>query len=75
MDLDNINDIEVLREAAKDCRVQIKKDVKDDLDVYTFKKGYWYYVEQDQYYVTIYSEDYDYTRMFTYKEANEYLYN
>ena len=75
MDLDNINDIEVLRKVAKECRVQIKKDVKDDLDVYTFKKGYWYYVEQDQYYVTIYSEDYDYTRMFTYKEANEYLYN
>ena len=73
MDLDNINDIEVLREAAKECRVKIKEDVKDDLDAYTFKKGCWYVVEQDEYYVTIYSNDYKYTRMFTYKEASEYL--
>lgn len=75
MDLDNINDIEVLREVAKKCRVKVREDVKDDLDVYTFKKGYWYVVEQDQYYVTIYSDDYKYTRMFTYKEASEYLDN
>lgn len=73
MDLDNINDIEVLREAAKECRVQIREDFKDDLDVYTFKKGYWYIVEQDEYYITIYSNDYKYVRMFTYKNASEYL--
>ena len=75
MDLDNINDIEVLREAAKECRVKIKEDVKDDTDTYTFEKGYWYIVEQDKYYVTIYSNDYKYTRMFAYKEASKYLYN
>lgn len=73
MDLDNINDIEVLREAAKECRVKIKANVQDDLEVYTFEKGYWYVVEQDQYYVTIYSNDYQYTRTFTYEEASQYL--
>ena len=75
MDLDNINDIEVLRDAAKDCRVQIRKDTEDNTGVYIFKKGYWYVVEQDQYYVTIYSDDYNYTRLFTYEEAREYLVN
>lgn len=73
MDLDNINDIEVLREAAKECRAKIKENVQDDSEVYTFKKGYWYVVEQDQYYVTIYSDDYLYRRVFTYKEASKYL--
>ena len=38
MDLDNINDIEVLRRAAKDCRVQLIEDIMDDNGVYTFKK-------------------------------------
>ena len=73
MDLDHINDIEVLREAAKECRVKIKEDFLDGLEVYTFEKGYWYVVEQNQYYVTIYSNDYQYTRIFTYKEASKYL--
>ena len=75
MDLDNINDIEILREAAKYCRVQIREDVVDDDGAYFFKKGYWYVVEQDEHYVTIYSDDYSYTRLFTYEEASEYLCN
>ena len=73
MDLDNINDIEVLRRAAKDCRVQLKEDVMDDNGVYTFKKSHWYIVNHDEHYVTIYSDDYNYTRLFTYEEANKYL--
>lgn len=73
MDLDSINDIEVLRRVAKDCRVQIREDVVDDDGAYIFKKGHWYVVEQDQHYVTIYSDDYNYTRLFTYEEASEYL--
>lgn len=75
MDLDNINDVETLREAAKEFRVKIKEDVKCDLNAYTFKKGYWYAVEQDQHYVTIYSDDYKYVKIFTYKEADKYLCN
>ena len=73
MDLDNINDIEVLREIAKESRTKMKEDADSDCDGYTFKKGYWYYCEQDKYYVTIYSDDYKHTRMFTYKEADKYL--
>lgn len=73
MDLDNINDIETLRRAAKDCRVKLREDVVDDDDIYKFKKGHWYVVEQDEHYVTIYSDNYNYTRLFTYEEANKYL--
>lgn len=73
MDLDNINDIELLRNVAKESRIKMKEDTDSDYGVYTFKKGRWYYCEQDEYYVTIYSDDYKYTRMFTYKEADKYL--
>lgn len=73
MDLDNINDVEVLREAAKYMRVQLREDIIDDTGHYIFKKGFWYIIEQDDYYVTIYSDDCAYTRMLTYIEANKYL--
>ena len=73
MDLDNINDIEVLREAAKKGRVQLKKDINAYGSSYAFKKGLWYLVEQDEYYVHIFSEDYTHTAALTYREANEYL--
>lgn len=73
MDLDNINDIEVLRELAKESRVKMKEDVDSEYGNYIFKKDYWYIIEQDEYYVTIYSDDYNHTKMFTYKEAGKYL--
>lgn len=73
MDLDNISDIEILREAAKNGRVQLKKDIDTYGGKYTFKKGFWYLVEQDEYYVTIHSEDYAHEVCFTYREASEYL--
>ena len=73
MDLDNINDIEVLRKAAKNGRVQLKKDIDAYGSKYTFKKDFWYLVEQDEYYVKIYSEDYTHEVSLTYREANEYL--
>lgn len=76
MDLDNINDIEVLREVAKESRVKMKEDVDSEYGGYTFKKGHWYFCEQDEYYVTIYSDYSDngvYSMTFTYKEAGEYL--
>lgn len=73
MDLDNINDIEVLRKVAKEARTKMKENADSDYGVYTFLKGYWYYCEQDEHYVTIYSDDYKHTRMFTYEEANKYL--
>lgn len=75
MDLDNINDIEVLRRAAKDMRAQLREDIEDDDGNYIFKKGYWYIVEHGRCYVTIYSDDYTYTRLFNYEEAIKYLCN
>ena len=45
MDLDNINDIELLRKIAKTARVQLLMNIeKGD---FIFKKGFWYLVEQD----------------------------
>ena len=38
MDLDNINDIEVLRNVAKEARTKMKEDADSDYGVYTFKK-------------------------------------
>ena len=73
MDLDNINDIEVLRKAAKRGRVQLKKDVNSINGDYTFKKGFWYFVEQDEYGVYIYSDNYIHSADFTYVEAEECL--
>ena len=73
MDLDNINDVEVLRKAAKRGRAQLRKDVNAIRGKYTFKKGFWYLVEQDEYGVYIFSEDYIYEARFTYIEAGEYL--
>ena len=73
MDLDNINDVEVLREAAKSGRAKLKKDVVSNNGDYIFKKGFWYYVDQDDYEVSIVSEDFIYSASFTYGEALEYL--
>lgn len=75
MDLDNINDIEVLREIAKRVRVKVKEDIDAYENEYTFKKGFWYIVDQDEYYVRIYSEDYTHEANLDYEEASKYLYN
>ena len=73
MDLDNINDIEVLREAAKYSRVQLKKDVVSDDGDYTFQKGFWYFVEQDRNGVYIFTDKCTHSAEFTYETAREYL--
>ena len=74
MDLDNINDVEILRELVKRHMIQMKKDsfANDGTD-FVFKKGYWYYIEQDQHSVTIYSDDYASSVCFNYDEAERYL--
>ena len=73
MDLDNINDIEVLRKVAKYGRAQLKKDVDSVNGDYTFKEGFWYFVEQDEYGVTIFSDNYYHEVTFTYEEASKFL--
>ena len=75
MDLDNITDIEVLRSTLKKHMVKVKKDFySEDGTMYIFKANYWYNVKQDEDYITIYSDDGESYRMFSYEEADEYLY-
>lgn len=74
MDIDNITDIEVLRKAAKACRTQPKKDFSADDDIeYVFRKGFWYFVEQDHLGITIYSDDYRHHACIDYEDAAKYL--
>ena len=74
MDLDNINNIEVLRELAKSTRAKVKENISAYNGNYIFKKGFWYIVEQDEWYVYLFSEDYAHTVALTYKEEDKYLY-
>lgn len=75
MDIDNINDIDLLRKLAKGNRVKIKKDsyATDGTD-FLFKEGLWYIVEQDQYGITVYSEDMESFMFLNYDEADNFLY-
>ena len=74
MDIDNITDINVLRELVKQNRVKMIKDsyATDGTD-YIFKEGYWYIVEQDQYGVTIYSEDMESIMFLNYDETERFI--
>jgi hypothetical protein len=75
MKIDEITDIKVLRKLAKSCRAKLKQDVEaTDGSDYMFKKGEWYLVSQDEYGVTLYSEDEaDATLDMSYEEAKQYL--
>lgn len=68
MDLDNINDIEILRKIAKEGRTKLKCDIDEN-----FRKGFWYLIEQDFFGVVIFSDDYKHEKFFTYEEADKYL--
>ena len=74
MDLDNINDIELLKQLAKANRVKMKRDssATDGTD-FIFKEGLWYIVEQDQYGITVYSEDMESMMFLNYEEADRFL--
>lgn len=75
MDIDNITDIELLRKMAKSNRVRMKKDsyATDGTD-FVFKENLWYITEQDQYGITIYSEDMESMMFLNYKEADRFIY-
>ena len=74
MDLDNINDIELLKQLAKANRVKMKRDssATDGTD-FIFKEGLWYIVEQDQYGITVYSEDMESMMFLNYDEVDRFL--
>lgn len=75
MDIDNITDVELLRKLAKANRVRIKKNshATDGTD-FVFKENLWYIVEQDQFGITIYSEDMESMMFLNYDEADRFLY-
>lgn len=75
MDIDNITDVELLRKLAKANRVRIKKNshATDGTD-FVFKEGLWYIAEQDQYGITIYSEDMESMIFLNYDEVDRFLY-
>lgn len=76
MDLDNITDIEMLRNIAKKHMVKAKQDFyAEDGTLYKFKKDHWYDLEQDEYGVTVFSTDGKSYCIFTYDNAKEYLYS
>lgn len=75
MDIDKITDIEVLRRLAKQNRVKLKKDsYATDGTNYVFKEGYWYIAEQDQYGLTIYSDDMESIMFLNYDEVERFIY-
>lgn len=75
MDIDNITDIELLRKMAKSNRVQMKKDsYATDGTGFVFKENLWYIAEQDQYGITVYSEDMESMMFLNYDEADRFLY-
>ena len=75
MDIDNITDIELLRKMAKENRVKMKIDsnATDGTD-FVFKENLWYIAEQDQYGITIYSEDMESMMFLNYEEADRFIY-
>ncbi|WP_297419205.1 hypothetical protein [Clostridium sp.] len=74
MKLDEIIDIEVLKNKLKGRMTKCKKNYKKD-NILILNKGEYYDVEQDQDYIYIYPDDSDEIIIFTYEEAIEYLDN
>ena len=76
MDLDNITDIEVLRNIAKNYMVQMKRDTKaNDRTDQIFKKGCWYFLDQDETGITVYTEDSSHACFLNYDEVDNFLVN
>ena len=74
MDLDNINDIELLKQLATANRGKMKRDsYATDGTGFNFKEGLWYIVEQEQYGITVYSEDMESMMFLNYDEADRFL--
>lgn len=72
MDLDKITDIELLRNICKQFMIKMKKDYIED--GYTFKKDHWYFFEQNEFGVEIFStdEEMEHVVSLSYPEAKIY---
>lgn len=75
MRIDDIDDVEILRELAKTCRCKLIKDLpSNDGKNYLFHAGEWYMVSQSEYDITLYSEDIaNATVCLSYEQAEAYL--
>lgn len=75
MKIDEITDVETLRELAKTCRTRVMKDCKaNDGSDFIFKSGEWYMASQDEDGVTLYSEEEpESTLSLPYEEIEIYL--
>lgn len=83
MNLDNINDIETLKNLLKKYMVKVKKDFKADFCVvghsllngndFVFKKDHYYDITQGEFSISVHAGNY--IKTFRYKEADEYLYS
>lgn len=71
MDINNINDIETLRNLLKTQMVQLKEDVYTPTRVYY--AGEWFFFTQDDDEVFIYDNDSSIGLCFTYDEAAQYI--
>jgi hypothetical protein len=71
MNIDNINDVEVLRNELKNHMIKCKKDFIKDGSV--FHKDEYYDIEQDEDLIYMF-DDYGTLVTLEYNEAEEYLY-
>ena len=71
MDLDKITDIELLRRMLKKHMVCIAEDIKTPTHLY--KKGEWYFCEQDDDGLFLYFDNYQCGLQLTYDEAEKVL--
>ena len=72
MKLDEITDIEILRNELKEHMAKCKNDYVEN-NVILLNKGEYYDVDQDQDYVYIYTDNCDKMITFSYKDAKIYL--
>lgn len=72
MNIDNINDIETLRDLLKTQMVQLKEDTATPTRLY--HAGEWFFFTQDDDGIFIYDNDPDLGLWFTYDEAEIALY-
>jgi hypothetical protein len=70
MKLNEINDIEVLRNQLKKTMIEIKETFTHG--GYTFNKGEFYHTEQDPEYVFLFTDEDDVV-IFDYDEVEKYL--
>jgi hypothetical protein len=73
MNLDNITDINFLKDKLKGFMAKVKVDIDNEMG-YVFKQEEYYFLEQDQDCIQLFSDDYEHSCYLTYDEASKHLY-